>query len=369
MSPALRAETYPTRPITLVAVFGAGSASDTVCRVLAQPLGAALKQPVIVEPRPGADGALAAKYVAKANPDGYTLMLATNSPLSADPFLLKDLSYDAVKDFAPVTRVGSFTLMLVINPDIPANSLKELIAYAKANPGKLSFASGNTAGIVAGETLKHWAGIDLLHVPYKSTPPALEDILARPRVDDVRGSHHRDAARQGRHAARARVDAPQTQRAVPRAADHGRGGGDRLRARRVGRHRRPRAHAAGDRDAAQRRAAQDHRQSGRSRQSSRTWASRRSPARPRSSAASSRCSSTSGERWWRTPGSSGGRRAAGPDIERRLHYRHYHIAGGLQPFSIHPVVLRPAPRAGQVVSHRVPGAALPLPPRCAPGLA
>jgi tripartite-type tricarboxylate transporter receptor subunit TctC len=177
-APALAAETYPTRPITLVAVFGAGSASDTVCRVLAQPLGAALKQPVIVEPRPGADGALAATYVAKANPDGYTLMLATNSPLSADPFLLKDLSYDAVKDFAPVTRVGSFTLMLVINPSIPAHSLKELIDYAKANPGKLSFASGNTAGIVAGETLKHWASIDLLHVPYKSTPPALEDILA-----------------------------------------------------------------------------------------------------------------------------------------------------------------------------------------------
>jgi tripartite-type tricarboxylate transporter receptor subunit TctC len=176
-APALAAETYPTRPISLVAVFGAGSASDTVCRVLAEPLGAALKQPVIVEPRPGADGALAAMYVARANPDGYTLMLATNSPLSADPFLLKDVTYDAVKDFTPVTRVGSFTLMLVINPSIPAHSLKELVAYAKANPGKLSFASGNTAGIVAGETLKHWAGIDMLHVPYKSTPPALEDIL------------------------------------------------------------------------------------------------------------------------------------------------------------------------------------------------
>jgi tripartite-type tricarboxylate transporter receptor subunit TctC len=176
-APALSAETYPTRPITLVAVFGAGSASDTVCRVLAEPLGAALKQPVIVEPRPGADGALAATYVARANPDGYTLMLATNSPLSADPFLL-DVSYHAVKDFAPVTRVGSFTLMLVVNPGVPAHSIKELIGYAKANPGKLSFASGNTAGIVAGETLKHWAGIDMLHVPYKSTPPALEDILA-----------------------------------------------------------------------------------------------------------------------------------------------------------------------------------------------
>jgi tripartite-type tricarboxylate transporter receptor subunit TctC len=175
---ALRAQTYPTRPVTLVSVFGAGSASDTICRVLAEPLGVALKQPVIVEDRPGADGALAATYVAKANPDGYTLMLATNSPLSADPFLLKDLSYDAVKDFAPVTRVGSFTLMLVLNPGVPAHSLKELVDYAKANPGRLSFASGNTAGIVAGETLKHWAGIDMLHVPYKSTPPALEDIIA-----------------------------------------------------------------------------------------------------------------------------------------------------------------------------------------------
>jgi tripartite-type tricarboxylate transporter receptor subunit TctC len=177
-APALRAQTYPTRPVTLVAVFGAGSASDTICRVIAEPLGAALKQPVIVEPRPGADGALGAQYVAKANPDGYTLMMATNSPLSADPFLFKDVTYDAVKDFAPVTRVGSFTLMLVLNPGVPAHSIKELIAYAKANPGKLSFASGNTAGIVAGETLKHWGGIDMLHVPYKSTPPALEDIIA-----------------------------------------------------------------------------------------------------------------------------------------------------------------------------------------------
>jgi tripartite-type tricarboxylate transporter receptor subunit TctC len=177
-APALRAENYPNRPITLVAVFGAGSASDTVARVIAEPLGAALKQPVIVEDKPGADGALGATYTAKAPADGYTLMLATNSPLSANPFLLKDVSYDAVKDFLPVSRVGSFTLMLVINPSIPATSIKELIAFAKANPGKLSFASGNTSGVVAGETLKHWGGIDMLHVPYKSTPPALEDIIA-----------------------------------------------------------------------------------------------------------------------------------------------------------------------------------------------
>lgn len=172
------ADTYPSRPITLVAVFGAGSASDTICRIIADPLSKALGQPVVVEARPGADGALAATYVAHQPGDGYTLMMATNSPLSADPFLLKDLSYDAVKDFTPITRVGSFTLLLVINPSIPAKSFKELVAYGKAHPGQLSFASGNTAGIVAGETIKHWSGIDMLHVPYKSTPPALQDIIA-----------------------------------------------------------------------------------------------------------------------------------------------------------------------------------------------
>jgi tripartite-type tricarboxylate transporter receptor subunit TctC len=175
---ALRAEDFPTRPITFVAVFGPGSASDTICRIIADRLGPALKQPVVVEDRPGADGAVAAQYVHHATPDGYTLLMATNSPLSADPFLLKDLNYDAVKDFAPVTRVGSFTLMLVINPNLPIHSVKDLVDYAKANPGKLSFASGNTAGIVGGKTLAKWAGIELLHVPYKSSPPAIEDVIA-----------------------------------------------------------------------------------------------------------------------------------------------------------------------------------------------
>ncbi len=177
-SPALLADDFPSRPVTFTAVFGPGSASDTICRIIADPLGAALKQPVVVEDRPGADGALAALYVHHQTPDGYNLLMATNSPLSADPFLLKDISYDAVKDFAPVTRVGSFTLMLVVNPNLPIHSLKELIDYAKANPGKLSFASGNTAGIVGGKTLAHWAGIDMLHVPYKSSPQAIEDVIA-----------------------------------------------------------------------------------------------------------------------------------------------------------------------------------------------
>jgi tripartite-type tricarboxylate transporter receptor subunit TctC len=176
--PALHADNYPNKTITLVAVFGPGSASDTICRVIAQPLSAALNESVIVENRPGANGALAAQYVARSAPDGYTLLMATNSPLSAVPFMMKSPPYDAVKDFTPITRMGSFTLMLVVNPSIPAKSMKELIDYAKANPGKLSFASANTSGVVAGETLKHWAEIDLLHVPYKSTPPALQDLIA-----------------------------------------------------------------------------------------------------------------------------------------------------------------------------------------------
>jgi tripartite-type tricarboxylate transporter receptor subunit TctC len=176
--PALHAENYPSKPITLVAVFGPGSASDTICRVIAQPLGVALKETVIVEDRPGANGALAALYVAHAAADGHTLLMATNSPLSAVPFLMRNVSYDPVKDFTPVTRVGSFTLMLVVNPSVPAKTVKELIEYAKDHPGKLSFASANTSGIVAGETLKHWAEIDMLHVPYKSSPPAIQDVLA-----------------------------------------------------------------------------------------------------------------------------------------------------------------------------------------------
>jgi len=178
LNPVARADNYPSRPITLVAPFGPGSASDTVCRIIAEPLSAALKQPVIVEPRPGVDGALSANYVAHQAADGYTLLMGTNSPLSADPFLHKGLTYDAIRDFTPITRVGSFTLMLVVNKNVPAKTVAELIAYAKAHPGELSYASGNTAGIVAGETLKHWGGFQMLHVPYKSTPPALSDIIA-----------------------------------------------------------------------------------------------------------------------------------------------------------------------------------------------
>src|SRR5438132_6744607 len=172
------AQAYPSKPITMIVPFGPGSGSDTISRVVAQHLGAALKQSVVVEDRPGANGALAALYVARSAPDGYTLFMSTNSPHSAAPFLMKNIGYDPVKDFTAITRMGSYTLMLCVQPSIPAKSVKELIEYAKANPGKLSFASGNTSGVVAGETLKHWAELDILHVPYKSAPTAINDVLA-----------------------------------------------------------------------------------------------------------------------------------------------------------------------------------------------
>lgn len=174
---AAHADTYPSKPITLIQPFGPGSATDTITRVVAQHLSGALGQSVVVEGRPGANGTLAATYVAREAPDGYTLFMGTNSPHSAAPFLMKSISYDPVKDFTAVTRVGSYTLMLVLHPSVPAKSVKELIEHAKVNPGKLSYASGNTSGVVAGATLARWAELDLLHVPYKSSAPALTDVL------------------------------------------------------------------------------------------------------------------------------------------------------------------------------------------------
>jgi tripartite-type tricarboxylate transporter receptor subunit TctC len=172
------ADSFPSKPITIVVPFAAGSGTDSIARIVGQQLSVALNQSVVIENKVGASGVLAAAYVARSAPDGYTLLMATNSTHSANPFLFKNLSYDPVKDFAPVARAGSYVFMLVINKDIPAKTLPELVAYAKANPGKLTYASGNTTGIVAGETLKSRAGIDVLHVPYKSTPPALNDVIS-----------------------------------------------------------------------------------------------------------------------------------------------------------------------------------------------
>jgi tripartite-type tricarboxylate transporter receptor subunit TctC len=146
--------------------------------VVGQHLSNALKQTVVVENKAGANGAIAATHVAHAAPDGHTLFMSTNSPHSAVPFLMKNVPYDVTKDFTAITRMGSYTLLLVVHPSVPATSVKELIEHAKANPGKLSYASANTSGVVAGATLARWAELNLVHVPYKSSPPAVQDLLA-----------------------------------------------------------------------------------------------------------------------------------------------------------------------------------------------
>lgn len=175
--PVAGQETYPSRPVTVIVPFAAGSGTDAVARIFAQELGAALKGSVVVENKPGANGAIAATYVARAKPDGYTLFVTTNTSHSANPTLMKSISYDPVKDFAPVVRGGNLPFMLVVDPGLPVRSVPDLVAYAKANPGKLTYATGNSTGIVAGETLKRRTGIDALRVPYKSTPPAITDVV------------------------------------------------------------------------------------------------------------------------------------------------------------------------------------------------
>ena len=174
---AQAADTYPSRPIRLVVPFAAGSGTDAVARITAKELGDALGQNVVVDNRPGANGAIAAELVAQAAPDGYTLFMTTNTTHSANPSLMKKLPYDPIKDFTPVARMGNLPFMLVINPKLPVKTVGELIAYAKAHPG-MSYASGNSTGIVSGATLGRMANIDLLHVPYKSTPPAMTDVIA-----------------------------------------------------------------------------------------------------------------------------------------------------------------------------------------------
>ncbi len=174
---AARAQAYPNRPITLVLPFAAGSGTDTTTRIISKHLADALGQQFIVDNKPGANGMIAATYVARAQPDGYTLFVTTNTTHSANPYLLKTLTYDPVKDFTAIARTGDLPFMLLINPQVPAKTVKELVAYAKANPGKLTYASGSSSSSVSGATFAKQAGIDLLHVPYKSSPPALSDVL------------------------------------------------------------------------------------------------------------------------------------------------------------------------------------------------
>src|SRR5262245_25814885 len=159
---------FPSKPIRVVVPFGAGSSTDIVMRIIAVPLGQALGQPIIVDNKPGADGVIAAVDVMKAAPDGHTITLATNSPLSAAPHLRKSLPYHPINDFTPISFVGNYTFFFVVHPSVPAKSVAELIDYARKNPGKLNYATGNTTSIVTTAMFATLAKVSLQHIPYKT---------------------------------------------------------------------------------------------------------------------------------------------------------------------------------------------------------
>jgi tripartite-type tricarboxylate transporter receptor subunit TctC len=171
---------YPSRPVSIVVAFTPGGPSDVLSRLIARRLQEILHQPFIVENRPGAGGNLAAEQVKNADPDGYTLLMGNNSILATNAALYKKLSYNAEKDFAPISLIGTQPNILVVNPSVPANSMAELIALAKQSPGALNFASSGhgAAAHLAGELFKTEAKINIVHVAYKGAAPALQDVIA-----------------------------------------------------------------------------------------------------------------------------------------------------------------------------------------------
>jgi tripartite-type tricarboxylate transporter receptor subunit TctC len=170
---------YPTRPVTLVIGFAPGGPSDVMARLLTRKMEEILKQPLIIENRVGGGGGIAAAAVARATPDGHTLLLATGSSLAINVSLYKNLGYDPEKDFEPISLVGVQTNVLYAHPSLPAKTLTDFVAYAKANPGKLSFGSGGvgTPAHLAGELLRIKAGIEYTHVPFRGTGPALQSVI------------------------------------------------------------------------------------------------------------------------------------------------------------------------------------------------
>jgi tripartite-type tricarboxylate transporter receptor subunit TctC len=170
-------DVYPSRNIRFVVPFTPGSATDTLARLLANRMSLTLGRTIIVENMAGGNGIPAALNIVHSAPDGYSVMVTANTTHAGNQALLKDVPYDAVADFATITKLGSITLALIANPAVPANNVKELIAYAKANPGKLTFGAGSSSSRMSGELLKAMAGIDMLYVPYKSNPQAITDLL------------------------------------------------------------------------------------------------------------------------------------------------------------------------------------------------
>ena len=177
VSPA-SAETWPTKPVKVIVPFGPGAATDAVARVLSGELTQQLGQPFVVVNKGGADGAIGTTEVARAAPDGYTILVGSNSGIVVAPLMRKDPPYDTIRDFEPVSFLGESTFFITVNPELPAKTVVELVAYAKANPGKLNYATGNTMGIVATQLLAKNNGITMQHVPYKTDTEAMPDLLS-----------------------------------------------------------------------------------------------------------------------------------------------------------------------------------------------
>jgi tripartite-type tricarboxylate transporter receptor subunit TctC len=177
--PGLALAQWPQKPVKIVVPFAAGGTTDVVARQLAQKLGEAWGQTVVVENKAGAGGNIGAAEVAKAAPDGYTLLMTSGSIVAANPFIYKDMGFDPIRELAPITNVASGPQVLVINKDLPPKSLKEFIAYAKANPKKINFGSAGigTQTHLAGENFAYAAGLDMTHVPYKGEANALTDLI------------------------------------------------------------------------------------------------------------------------------------------------------------------------------------------------
>lgn len=175
-----QAQNYPNRPVHFVVPFAAGGGSDVMARLIAEPLAQRLGQPVVIENKAGGNATIGADYVAKSAPDGLNMLHTTPGPQITNPFLMSKLPYDPVKDLLPVARLGVFVNVLVVSPKLPVKNLEELVAYAKANPGKLSFASAGigSGSHLAGEYFKRAAGLDIVHVPYKGTGAAMQDLVS-----------------------------------------------------------------------------------------------------------------------------------------------------------------------------------------------
>lgn len=171
------AQSYPSKSLKFVVPFAAGSATDALARILGEHVSKTLGQPVIVENLAGASGVIAAQNVARAEPDGHTVLITTNTTHGANQSLMKNVPYDAVTSFEAVAKLGTITLALATHPAVPAKTVQEFVAYAKANPGKLTFGAGSSSSRIAGEMLKSLAGLDITYVPYRSNPQAITDLL------------------------------------------------------------------------------------------------------------------------------------------------------------------------------------------------